>query len=202
MPDGLLPWLLLPLVGALIGYGTNRLAVGMIFRPIEPRRFLGFTFQGLVGRRQPELARSIGNVVGDHLLQPEDLEGVLETIDLEPMVEQAFAAGLEPKLAEFRRMPLVGALLTDERVGDLRAQAVKGVMEQREVLVAGFQQALDEGLDVHRIVEEKVASFPIARLEELIVEVAAKELRAIEVLGGVLGGLIGLIQAGLLAWLG
>lgn len=202
MPDGLLPWLLLPLVGALIGYGTNRLAVGMIFRPIEPRRILGFTFQGLVGRRQPELARSIGNVVGDHLLQPEDLEGVLETIDLEPMVEQAFAAGLEPKLAEFRRMPLVGALLTDERVGDLRAQAVKGVMEQREVLVAGFQQALDEGLDVHRIVEEKVASFPIARLEELIVEVAAKELRAIEVLGGVLGGLIGLIQAGLLAWLG
>lgn len=202
MPDGLLPWLLLPLVGALIGYGTNRLAVGMIFRPIEPRRFLGFTFQGLVGRRQPELAKSIGNVVGDHLLQPEDLEGVLETIDLEPMVEQAFAAGLEPKLAEFRRMPLVGALLTDERVGDLRAQAVKGVMEQREVLVAGFQEALDEGLDVHRIVEEKVASFPIARLEELIVEVAAKELRAIEVLGGVLGGLIGLIQAGLLAWLG
>ncbi|MBL6756695.1 MAG: DUF445 family protein [Planctomycetes bacterium] len=202
MPDGLLPWLLLPLVGALIGYGTNRLAVGMIFRPIEPRRILGFTFQGLVGRRQPELARSIGNVVGDHLLQPEDLEGVLETIDLEPMVEQAFAAGLEPKLAEFRRMPLVGALLTDERVGDLRAQAVKGVMEQREVLVAGFQEALDEGLDVHRIVEEKVASFPIARLEELIVEVAAKELRAIEVLGGVLGGLIGLIQAGLLAWLG
>lgn len=195
MPDGLLPWLLLPLVGALIGYGTNRLAVGMIFRPIEPRRFLGFTFQGLVGRRQPELAKSIGNVVGDHLLQPEDLEGVLETIDLEPMVEQAFAAGLEPKLAEFRRMPLVGALLTDERVGDLRAQAVKGVMEQREVLVAGFQEALDEGLDVHRIVEEKVASFPIARLEELIVEVAAKELRAIEVLGGVLGGLIGLIQA-------
>ena len=81
MPDGLLPWLLLPLVGALIGYGTNRLAVGMIFRPIEPRRILGFNFQGLVGRRQPELARSIGNVVGDHLLQPEDLEGVLEGVD-------------------------------------------------------------------------------------------------------------------------
>lgn len=202
MPEGLLPWFLLPLVGALIGYGTNRLAVGMIFRPIEPRRFLGLTFQGLVGRRQPELARSIGNVVGDHLLQPEDLEGVLESIDLEPMVEQAFAAGLEPKLAEFRRMPLVGALLTEERVGDLRAQAVKGVMEQRAVLVEGFQEALDEGLDVHRIVEEKVASFPIARLEALIIEVAARELRSIEVLGGVLGALIGLVQAALLVWLG
>ena len=202
MPEGLLPWILLPLVGALIGYGTNRVAVGMIFRPIEPRRVLGFTLQGLVGRRQPELARSIGGVVGDHLLRPEDLEGVLATIDLEPMVEQAFQAGLEPKLAEFRRMPLVGALLTDERVADLRTQAERGVMEQREVLVAGFHEALDQGLDVHRIVEEKVASFPVARLEQLIVSVASRELRAIEVLGGVLGALLGLLQAGLLAWLG
>ena len=75
-------------------------------------------------------------------------------------------------------------------------------MEQRGVLVEGFQEALDRGLDVHRIVEEKVASFPIARLEALIIEVAARELRSIEVLGGVLGALIGLIQAALLAWLG
>ncbi|MEL6714072.1 MAG: DUF445 family protein, partial [Planctomycetota bacterium] len=66
MPDAYLPWLLLPLVGALIGYGTNRLAVRMIFRPIEPVRILGFRVQGLIGRRQAEIARSIGGVVGDH----------------------------------------------------------------------------------------------------------------------------------------
>lgn len=202
MLDGLLPWLLLPAVGALIGYGTNRLAVGMIFRPIRPRRILGVTVQGLVGRRQPELARSIGAVVGDHLLQPEDLEQVLSGMDLEPMVERAFEAGLEPKLAEFRRMPLIGAMLTDERIGDLRSQAVRGVMEQRELLVDDFREALDEGLDVHGIVEEKVAAFPVEQLERLIVEVASRELRSIEVLGGVLGGVIGLVQAGLLHWLG
>ncbi|MGD2017114.1 MAG: DUF445 family protein [Planctomycetota bacterium] len=202
MPDPLLPWLLLPAVGGLIGYGTNRLAVGMIFRPVRPRRVLGFTVQGLVGRRQPELARSIGAVVGDHLLRPEDLESVLDGMDLEPMVERAFAAGLEPRLAEFRRLPLVGAMLTDERIGDLRAEAVRGVMEQREVLVEGFRDALDSGLDVHRIVEDKVAAFPVERLESLIVEVASRELRAIEVLGGVLGAAIGLAQAGLMAWLG
>ena len=55
---------------------------------------------------------------------------------------------------------------------------------------------------MHRIVEDKVAAFPVERLESLIVEVASRELRAIEVLGGVLGAAIGLAQAGLMAWLG
>ena len=47
-----------------------------------------------------------------------------------------------------------------------------------------------------------MAAFPVEQLERLIVEVASRELRSIEVLGGVLGGVIGLVQAGLLHWLG
>ncbi|MEM6674892.1 MAG: DUF445 family protein [Planctomycetota bacterium] len=202
MPDGLLPWILLPLLGALIGYGTNRIAVGMIFRPIEPKRVLGVTVQGLIGRRQKDLARSIGEVVGDHLVRPEDLNGALEKLDLESFVDRAFASGLEPKIAELRRMPLVGTFLTDERVGDLRQHAVRGVLENREEILEGLRQGIEDGVDVHALVESKVATFPIERIEELVLHVASRELRAIELLGGVLGGLVGLAQAGLLAALG
>ena len=60
---------------------------------------------------------------------------------------------------------------------------------------------MEEGLDVRALVTEKVREFPIARLEELILEVARRELRAIELLGGLLGLLVGLAQAGLLEWL-
>ena len=189
----------MPLIGAFIGYGTNRLAVGMIFRPIEPRRILGVQVQGLVGRRQKDLARSIGAVVGDHLVRPEDLRGALDSIDLEALVDRAFEAGLEPKIAELRRLPLVGSFLTDERVGDLRRHAVQGVLANREQILVELQTGLDEGVDVHKLVESKVAAFPVKRMEELILQVASRELRTIEVLGGVLGGLVGLAQAGLLA---
>lgn len=191
----------MPLVGALIGYGTNRLAVGMIFRPIEPRRILGVTVQGLVGRRQKDLAKSIGGVVGDHLVRPEDLRGALDAVDLEQLVDHAFKAGLEPKIDEFRRMPLVGSFLTEERVGDLRRHAVRGVLQNRDEILTGLQKGLDEAVDVHELVESKVASFPVARMEELILQVASRELRSIEVLGGVLGALVGLAQAGLLTLL-
>jgi len=198
MPEGLMPWIVMPLVGALIGYGTNRLAVGMIFRPIEPRRILGIQVQGLVGRRQKELARSIGAVVGDHLLRPEDLRGALDAFDLEKLVDRAFEAGLEPKIAELKRLPLVGSFLTDERVADLRRHAVKGVLENKEQIFEELQAGIEEGVDVHRLVETKVAAFPVKRMEELILQVASRELRTIEILGGVLGGMLGLIQAAVL----
>ncbi len=191
-------WILAPLVGALIGYATNRIAVQMIFRPIEPKRILGVTVQGLVGRRQADLARSIGGVVGDHLVTPEDLRGALDQIDLEGFVDRAFDKGLRPKVEELRRLPLVGGFLTDERVADLRRHAVKGVVDNKDDISAALQEGLENGFDVHKLVERKVAAFPIEKMEALILEVAAKELRAIEILGGVLGGLIGLIQAGIL----
>lgn len=201
MPDGIAPWILLPLVGALIGYGTNRLAVRMIFRPIEPKSFLGFRVQGLIGRRQPEIARSIGGVVGDHLLTRDDIVSALDSIDLEGVLDRAFDQGLAPKIEEMRRLPLVGGFLTEDRVADLRRHAVQGVLRHRGELTAALEKGVDEGVDVHALVERKVASFPVETVEELVLKVAAKELRAIEVLGGVLGGVVGLAQAGILALL-
>ena len=201
MSLGATAWISLPLVGAAIGYATNRLAVAMLFRPLRPRRILGLRIQGLVPRRQGELAESIGRVVGDHLIDHKDLVAALDRVDLETLLGTVIERGLQPKLEELRRLPLVGGFLTEERVADLRAQVVRGISDQREVLFEELERAVEEGLDVRALVTEKVREFPIARLEELILEVARRELRAIELLGGLLGLLVGLAQAGLLEWL-
>ncbi|QDV06325.1 hypothetical protein Poly30_18340 [Planctomycetes bacterium Poly30] len=192
---------MLPLVGALIGYVTNRLAVHMIFRPVEPKRFLGMTFQGLVPRRQADLAKSIGGVVGDHLVRPEDLRGALDQVDLEGVVDRALDKGLGAKLAELRKLPLVGSFLTDERVNELRRHAVQGIVKNKDDIADALQQGLEKGVNVHALVEAKVKAFPVTRMEELILQVASRELKSIEILGGVLGGIVGLVQAGLLALL-
>ncbi len=199
-------WVLLPVLGAAIGYGTNLLAVRMIFRPIEPKNVLGFRVQGLIGRRQADIARSIGGVVGDHLLSHQDLVKALEAADLEGLLDRLLEDRLPEVLAGLKKNlgPLAGmldAFLTAERMADLRRKLVRKLLEDREVLVTQLERALEEGLDVSAVVEQKVAEFPVRRLEELILHVAKRELRSIEVLGGVLGGLIGLVQVGLLALL-
>lgn len=49
-------------------------------------------------------------------------------------------------------------------------------------------------LRISHLVEKEVASFPLRKLEQMILEVARKELTAITWLGALLGGIIGAVQ--------
>ncbi|MFT5050589.1 MAG: uncharacterized membrane protein YheB (UPF0754 family) [Chlamydiales bacterium] len=198
---GLGTWIAVPLLGALIGYITNRLAVKMIFRPIEPVKVFGVTVQGLMGKRQKELAASIGRVVGKHLIDHDDIVRGLSTMDMEGLIGNGLDEALSSKLGELRKIPLVGNFLTDERIGDLKQGLIHSLASNSDALADELARALEEGFDIEALVAEKVSAFPIERLEELVLEVSERELRAIEVLGGVLGFLIGLGQVALLGLL-
>jgi uncharacterized membrane protein YheB (UPF0754 family) len=198
-PD-LWTWLTLPAIGALIGWGTNWLAVKMIFRPIRPVRFLGLRIQGLVGRRQPDLAKAIGRVVGAHLVEHKDVVKSLNKLDFSGILNGVLDRGLGPKIQELRGLPLIGGFLTEARVAEIRSSIVAGIMDHKEVVLDQVEKGLAKGLDVPTLVERKVAAFAIEKLEKIILEVSRRELRAIEVLGGVLGALIGLLQVGFVWW--
>lgn len=198
-PD-LQTWITIPAIGGLIGWVTNWLAVKMIFRPLQPRRFLFFKLQGLVGRRQHELAKAIGRVVGAHLVEHKDIVRSLNKLDLESVFAGVLDRGLSPKVQELRSLPLIGGFLTEERVADIRAALTKGIMAHKEAVLDEVEKGLEKGLDVPALVEKKVGAFPVEKLEKLILDVAARELRAIEWLGGVLGVLIGLLQVAFLWW--
>ncbi|WP_016838161.1 DUF445 family protein [Ureibacillus thermosphaericus] len=49
-------------------------------------------------------------------------------------------------------------------------------------------------LDIKEVVREQVDSFPIEKLEEIVIGIANRELMMITLLGGFLGGLIGIVQ--------
>ena len=81
-----------PAFGFVIGYVTNAVAIGMLFRPFEEVRFLGLRFQGMIPRRKPEIARSVARIVASDLLKEErvaqrvagdDVRRALETLTLE-----------------------------------------------------------------------------------------------------------------------
>jgi uncharacterized membrane protein YheB (UPF0754 family) len=67
-------WILPPLIGAIIGYFTNWLAIKMLFRPLKPaylwKMRLPFT-PGILPRERHRLTQSIGSTVSTELLTPE-----------------------------------------------------------------------------------------------------------------------------------
>jgi uncharacterized membrane protein YheB (UPF0754 family) len=61
-------WWLLPILGVLVGYVTNWVALWMIYEPAEPRRFGPLRLQGLFIRRQPEVAEVYARIVADEIV--------------------------------------------------------------------------------------------------------------------------------------
>lgn len=67
-------WLIPPAAGALIGYLTNSIAIRMLFRPLEKKRFLGIPVPftpGVIPRQRGELAERIAAMVARELLTEE-----------------------------------------------------------------------------------------------------------------------------------
>ncbi len=69
-----------PLVGAVIGYFTNFLAIKMMFHPYKPVKIgkwrLPFT-PGIIPKRKPYIAKALASAVGNNLVTKEDLKKVL-----------------------------------------------------------------------------------------------------------------------------
>jgi uncharacterized membrane protein YheB (UPF0754 family) len=61
-------WWLLPILGVVVGYITNWVALWMIYEPAEPRRIGPFRIQGLFVRRQPEVADVYARIVADEIV--------------------------------------------------------------------------------------------------------------------------------------
>jgi uncharacterized membrane protein YheB (UPF0754 family) len=191
----MLTWILPPLIGGVIGLVTNYIAVKMIFRPLKRRRILFVPFHGLVPRRQKELAKSIGKVVGSHLVEHKDIVKSFDKLDFDALLGGVLERGLAPKIQELRSLPLIGGFLTEERVGDIKVAIQKSILQHKQTILDEIEKGLVKGLDVQKMVEQKVAAFPVVKLEQLILDVAKRELQAITWWGGVLGAVIGLSQA-------
>ncbi len=88
-------WLLPPLVGAVIGYFTNYIAVKMLFRPRKPVFLFGHQLPltpGAIPKGEERLAKSAGKIVQNELFTREDISGRLLTEEVEkPLIDKVMS---------------------------------------------------------------------------------------------------------------
>jgi uncharacterized membrane protein YheB (UPF0754 family) len=189
-------WIIIPLISAFIGWFTNWIAIKMLFHPREPKKILGFTFHGIFPKRQQVFAARLGKLVSDELLSfsdiatkitnPSNLKSVM------PLIEKHIDRFLREQLPE--QMPLISMF-----IGESTIQELKGVfVRQLEVLFPEIMQSyvhtLKEQLDLEAIVTQKVAGFSSDKMEQILMSIMQKEFRFVEIIGGMLGFVIGLLQ--------
>jgi len=191
----------LPLIGALIGWLTNYIAIKMLFHPRDEVRIFFIPIHGVFPKRQKDLARKLGQIVSEELVSVEDLTAHLKEKATSEAILNHISIRLEEGIASRlpRAFPMLAMLLS----GDM-AEKVKGYLREQigslnEELIDKLSCELEEELDVHRIVEEKVGAFSSDKLEEILFSIMRREFKFVEMVGAVLGFLIGVAQILLLS---
>jgi uncharacterized membrane protein YheB (UPF0754 family) len=186
----------LPVIGAFIGWVTNYIAIRMLFRPRNPVRILGFNYQAPLPRRQAEIAERVGVIVEEQLLTVGDLRTEVVTPETTRQLMETIDREVTRALKEKRaRLPRLARLLLGNDILRVVKNLLVGEVEARlPSLMEHSFETVSRNLSIQGIVARKVAAFELERLEEVIFQLASQELRLIEVLGGVLGFLIGSMQ--------
>lgn len=190
-------WLILiPLISAFIGYITNLIAIKMLFHPRKPIRILGITLHGIFPKRQQQFAEKLGKLVSNELLSFDDIASKLSNPEnlkqLSPLIESHLDHFLRNKLAT--EMPIISAFIGEKTINKLKSVFLEELNSLFPGLMQQYSSNLRQSLDLEKIVIEKVSGFSSDKLESILLQIMAKEFRFVEIIGGVIGLFIGLIQ--------
>lgn len=188
-------WILFPSVGAFIGWITNVAAIRLLFHPRQPvKLFGGIVIQGLLPRRRRDLAAALGQVVENELLSREQIMSELFKPGLKDELV-ASAAGAIGRAAAQRLPAFLPGRLQQFLLNYVEGTARREMRQFVDHELPALLGRCIEEVDIAGLVRQRIESLNLNDLESLAIKLARRELRHIELLGGVLGLLVGLAQA-------
>ena len=189
-------FLVMILISGAIGWITNWVAIKMLFRPHKEINFGLFKIQGLIPKRKAEIGSGIANIIQNELISVKD---VISNIDREEFskrlnssIDRVLEKNLKGKVKE--KFPVLQMFFSDRMAKDVSNTIKDIIMENQEKIFEIFSNYAEENIDFEIIISDKISNFSLDKLEEIVTLLAKKELKHIEVIGAILGGLIGVAQ--------
>ena len=152
-----------PVVGGIIGYFTNDLAIKMLFRPYRALYFAGrrlpFT-PGLIPRNQERLARRVSDTIMGSLLTPEELQNLARRLLQPERVQAGILWLLQLALDQVRAdkeqktVKILAGILKD-LVGESLPRLLKVLSRREDFLATQLNQIFDQVLLDFQLSEEQ-----------------------------------------------
>lgn len=168
-----LNWTTPPIVGALIGYATNSIAIKMLFRPLRAKHLFGWRLPltpGVIPRHREALAANIGEVVGRELLSEDAIRNYVDAPEFRSAVEEMMHVPVIPNPLRRRLRERLISLLVSRVV------------------------ALRNRIEVDKLIATRVNQQDVHDMEGMVLGVTKQHLRWISWFGALLGALIGCLQ--------
>ncbi len=191
--------ILTPFITAGIGWLTNWVAIQMLFRPRQPMRIFFWRWQGLIPRRQAQLAEEAAEIIEREIMQQHRIVHEIRRIELGPYLEEAAHTIIWQRIGpQLRAIPLLGSFINDSTLTKFEVLAAAAMKEESRPLMEKVATQFEASVNLKQLITENIAAFDLDRLEAIVNQVAQREFRTIERLGAVLGFVIGCLQVVLL----
>ena len=187
--------ILTPFITAAIGWFTNWVAIQMLFHPRQPVRIFFWQWQGLIPRRQAQLAAEAAEIIEREIMQQHMIVHEIRKIELGPYLEEAAHKVVWERLGpQLKALPLLGGFINESTLAKLEVLAAGAMKEEAGPLMEQVATQFEASVNLRQLIEENIAAFDLERLEAIVNEVARREFKTIEMLGALLGFLIGCLQ--------
>ncbi|MBW4616569.1 MAG: DUF445 domain-containing protein [Desmonostoc vinosum HA7617-LM4] len=152
-----------PILGAVIGYFTNDIAIKMLFRPYKAiyigGRRIPFT-PGLIPRNQERLALNISNTIMGSLLTPEELQNLARRLLQTERVQAAILWLLQLAIAQVKtdtnqKSARIVANILRDLLGESLPRLLKVLARREDFLEAQINQIFDQILLEFQLTEEQ-----------------------------------------------
>ena len=190
---------ILPFIAAGIGWFTNYLAIKMLFYPREEKNFFFFKLQGIFPKRQDEMARRQAKLVSKELFNVDDIKNDLMGPEMYEKIHEAIEEEIDSYLKEkMEKLPgVITAFISDSNVEKIKRTVTDEATQFVPRITDQFLGKLEE-VNVEQLVYEKVRNYSSEKLEKMLMSVLKSELKYIEMAGGVLGFIVGLVQVSII----
>lgn len=175
-------YIIAPLLGGVIGYITNDIAIRMLFRPHKAKYIMGvhvpFT-PGIIPKEKGRIADAIGGVISENLMNKDVLERYLLSDDMVGKVRLAVEEFIETQKHNKETVKeFLGHYLSDDEIAAISQNVNESITKQTYTKLSDAS------------VGEKVAHIAIDHVAEKLSIDGAQELLA--GLGGAMRGLGGM----------
>lgn len=163
-----------PLVGAIIGLITNKIALKMIFRPLYAKYLWGWKLPftpGLIPKEKGRIAKSIGNVISENLMNKETLEKTLLSQEVLAKLEKAIEKYIEKQSCNKQTLlEYLYSLLPESKVDQIVATAKRDIAAilQKEISYSNLGEQIAKIAVEHAILKVREGLLGVLGVDKFI----------------------------------
>lgn len=195
LTQGQYPWML-PVFGGFVGLVSDWLALQLMFRPLQPKKIMGYTWQGVFIKRQQEVARDYAALISKQILTSRH------------MMEELFTGSKSDKVIELVNRyvkeeidlqagavrPLVVAAIGGQKYQNIKSDVAQRMLAQMPETMKYVESYAEDALDIRKTLIERMQKLTPEEFEGMLRPAFKEDEWILITVGAVLGALVGEMQ--------